>query len=41
MSEESNCKFPAVAVQQMFWEVTRLRREMSVAKLGYFLTEES
>uniref|UniRef100_A0A8C1NFW4 RAB3A interacting protein (rabin3)-like 1 n=1 Tax=Cyprinus carpio TaxID=7962 RepID=A0A8C1NFW4_CYPCA len=28
-------------VQQMFWEVTRLRREMSVAKLGYFLTEES
>ncbi|XP_016086223.1 guanine nucleotide exchange factor for Rab-3A isoform X4 [Sinocyclocheilus grahami] len=28
-------------VQQMFWEVMRLRREMSVAKLGYFLTEES
>uniref|UniRef100_A0A8C2GG44 RAB3A interacting protein (rabin3)-like 1 n=1 Tax=Cyprinus carpio TaxID=7962 RepID=A0A8C2GG44_CYPCA len=27
-------------VQQMFWEVMRLRREMSVAKLGYFLTEE-
>ncbi|XP_039518219.1 guanine nucleotide exchange factor for Rab-3A isoform X1 [Pimephales promelas] len=28
-------------VQLMFWEVMRLRREMSVAKLGYFLTEES
>uniref|UniRef100_A0A672KK40 RAB3A interacting protein like 1 n=1 Tax=Sinocyclocheilus grahami TaxID=75366 RepID=A0A672KK40_SINGR len=28
-------------VQQMFWEVMRLRREMSVAKLGYFPTEES
>uniref|UniRef100_A0A673J8D6 Guanine nucleotide exchange factor for Rab-3A-like n=1 Tax=Sinocyclocheilus rhinocerous TaxID=307959 RepID=A0A673J8D6_9TELE len=33
--------FPVVAVQQMFWEVMRLRREMSVAKLGYFPTEES
>lgn len=40
MSEE-NCSFPLIAVQQMFWEVMRLRREMSVAKLGYFLTEES
>ncbi|XP_051976012.1 guanine nucleotide exchange factor for Rab-3A isoform X2 [Xyrauchen texanus] len=28
-------------VQQMFWEVMRLRKEMSVAKLGYLLTEES
>ncbi|XP_051548675.1 guanine nucleotide exchange factor for Rab-3A-like isoform X2 [Myxocyprinus asiaticus] len=26
-------------VQQMFWEVMRLRKEMSVAKLGYFLME--
>ncbi|XP_077066102.1 guanine nucleotide exchange factor for Rab-3A isoform X1 [Siphateles boraxobius] len=28
-------------VQQMFWEVMRLRREMSAAKLGYILTEKS
>lgn len=28
-------------VQQMFWEVMRLRREMSVAKLGFFHTEHS
>uniref|UniRef100_A0A3B4D2B7 GDP/GTP exchange factor Sec2 N-terminal domain-containing protein n=1 Tax=Pygocentrus nattereri TaxID=42514 RepID=A0A3B4D2B7_PYGNA len=27
--------------EQMFWEVMRLRREMSVAKLGFFLTDES
>ncbi|XP_061138322.1 guanine nucleotide exchange factor for Rab-3A-like isoform X1 [Syngnathus typhle] len=27
--------------EQMFWEVMRLRREMSVAKLGFFLTEQS
>ncbi|XP_022528143.1 guanine nucleotide exchange factor for Rab-3A isoform X3 [Astyanax mexicanus] len=27
--------------EQMFWEVMRLRREMSVAKLGYFPTDES
>ncbi|XP_061532054.1 guanine nucleotide exchange factor for Rab-3A isoform X1 [Phycodurus eques] len=26
--------------EQMFWEVTRLRREMSVAKLGFYLTEQ-
>ncbi|XP_077452849.1 guanine nucleotide exchange factor for Rab-3A isoform X4 [Stigmatopora argus] len=25
--------------EQMFWEVTRLRREMSMAKLGFYLTE--
>ncbi|XP_056308066.1 guanine nucleotide exchange factor for Rab-3A [Danio aesculapii] len=28
-------------VQQMFWEVMRLRREMSVAKLGFFHSEQS
>ncbi|KAI4874318.1 hypothetical protein NFI96_013954 [Prochilodus magdalenae] len=28
-------------VEQMFSEVMRLRREMSVAKLGFFLTDES
>lgn len=27
--------------EQMFWEVMRLRREMSVAKLGFFPTDES
>ncbi|XP_077372800.1 guanine nucleotide exchange factor for Rab-3A isoform X3 [Festucalex cinctus] len=27
--------------EQMFWEVMRLRREMSVAKLGFYLTEQS
>ncbi|XP_077424446.1 guanine nucleotide exchange factor for Rab-3A [Vanacampus margaritifer] len=27
--------------EQMFWEVTRLRREMSVAKLGFYPTEQS
>ncbi|KAL2093183.1 hypothetical protein ACEWY4_010495 [Coilia grayii] len=27
--------------EQMFWEVMRLRREMTVAKLGFFLTDES
>ncbi|XP_019712570.1 guanine nucleotide exchange factor for Rab-3A isoform X2 [Hippocampus comes] len=27
--------------EQMFWEVMRLRKEMSVAKLGFYLTEES
>ncbi|XP_057692625.1 guanine nucleotide exchange factor for Rab-3A isoform X2 [Corythoichthys intestinalis] len=26
--------------EQMFWEVMRLRREMSVAKLGFYLTEQ-
>ncbi|XP_061825626.2 guanine nucleotide exchange factor for Rab-3A isoform X2 [Nerophis lumbriciformis] len=26
--------------QQMFWEVMRLRREMTVAKLGFYLTEQ-
>ncbi|KAI7790625.1 putative guanine nucleotide exchange factor for Rab-3A [Triplophysa rosa] len=26
-------------VQQMFWEVMRLRREMSLAKLGYYMTD--
>ncbi|XP_041692802.2 guanine nucleotide exchange factor for Rab-3A isoform X3 [Coregonus clupeaformis] len=25
--------------EQMFWEVTRLRREMTVAKLGFYLTD--
>ncbi len=40
MSEENNStnNRPVFAVQQMFWEVMRLRTEMSVAKLGYFLT---
>ncbi|XP_030646515.1 guanine nucleotide exchange factor for Rab-3A [Chanos chanos] len=28
-------------VEQMFWEVMRLRREMTVAKLGFFLTDDS
>ncbi|KAK1788805.1 hypothetical protein P4O66_002611 [Electrophorus voltai] len=27
--------------EQMFWEVVRLRREMSVAKLGFFIMDES
>lgn len=27
------------AVQLMFWEVMRLRREMSLAKLGYYMTD--
>ncbi|KAM9754383.1 guanine nucleotide exchange factor for Rab-3A isoform 3-T4 [Menidia menidia] len=27
--------------EQMFWEVMRLRREMNVAKLGFYLTEQS
>ncbi|XP_076847001.1 guanine nucleotide exchange factor for Rab-3A isoform X2 [Brachyhypopomus gauderio] len=27
--------------EQMFWELVRLRREMSVAKLGFFLTDDS
>ncbi|XP_062318589.1 guanine nucleotide exchange factor for Rab-3A isoform X5 [Osmerus eperlanus] len=26
--------------EQMFWEVMRLRREMTVAKLGFFLTDQ-
>ncbi|KAM6926864.1 guanine nucleotide exchange factor for Rab-3A isoform 2-T2 [Lycodopsis pacificus] len=26
--------------EQMFWEVTRLRREMTVAKLGFYLTDQ-
>uniref|UniRef100_A0A8C4GR87 RAB3A interacting protein (rabin3)-like 1 n=1 Tax=Dicentrarchus labrax TaxID=13489 RepID=A0A8C4GR87_DICLA len=26
--------------EQMFWEVMRLRREMTVAKLGFYLTDE-
>ncbi|XP_054631846.1 guanine nucleotide exchange factor for Rab-3A isoform X6 [Dunckerocampus dactyliophorus] len=26
--------------EQMFWEVMRLRREMTVAKLGFYLTEQ-
>ncbi|KAM6937093.1 guanine nucleotide exchange factor for Rab-3A isoform 2-T2 [Xenentodon cancila] len=26
--------------EQMFWEVVRLRREMSVAKLGFYLTDQ-
>ncbi|XP_031420736.1 guanine nucleotide exchange factor for Rab-3A isoform X4 [Clupea harengus] len=28
-------------VEQMFWEVMRLRREMTVAKLGFFVNDES
>ncbi|XP_041966395.1 guanine nucleotide exchange factor for Rab-3A isoform X1 [Alosa sapidissima] len=28
-------------VEQMFWEVMRLRSEMTMAKLGFFLTDES
>ncbi|XP_063053787.1 guanine nucleotide exchange factor for Rab-3A isoform X2 [Engraulis encrasicolus] len=28
-------------VEQMFWEVMRLRREMTVAKLGFFPTDDS
>ncbi|XP_028814393.1 guanine nucleotide exchange factor for Rab-3A isoform X2 [Denticeps clupeoides] len=28
-------------VEQMFWEVIRLRREMTVAKLGFFLIDDS
>ncbi|KAK2917764.1 guanine nucleotide exchange factor for Rab-3A isoform X4 [Channa argus] len=27
--------------EQMFWEVTRLRREMTLAKLGFYLTDQS
>ncbi|XP_015254687.1 PREDICTED: guanine nucleotide exchange factor for Rab-3A-like [Cyprinodon variegatus] len=27
--------------EQMFWEVMRLRREMTVAKLGFYLTDQS
>uniref|UniRef100_A0A665UH16 Guanine nucleotide exchange factor for Rab-3A-like n=1 Tax=Echeneis naucrates TaxID=173247 RepID=A0A665UH16_ECHNA len=27
-------------VEQMFWEVTRLRREMTAAKLGFYLTDQ-
>ncbi|KAG7522215.1 hypothetical protein JOB18_016173 [Solea senegalensis] len=27
-------------VEQMFWEVMRLRREMTVAKLGFYLTDQ-
>ncbi|KAK2842366.1 hypothetical protein Q5P01_012566 [Channa striata] len=27
--------------EQMFWEVTRLRREMTVAKLGFYLIDQS
>lgn len=27
------------AAEQMFWEVMQLRREMSLAKLGYFKDE--
>lgn len=27
------------AVEPMFWEVMRLRKEMSLAKLGFFLQE--
>ena len=26
--------------EQMFWEVMRLRREMTVAKLGFYLTDQ-
>lgn len=26
--------------EQMFWEVMRLRREMTVAKLGFYVTEQ-
>uniref|UniRef100_A0A673ZT80 RAB3A interacting protein like 1 n=1 Tax=Salmo trutta TaxID=8032 RepID=A0A673ZT80_SALTR len=26
--------------EQMFWEMTRLRREMTVAKLGFYLTDQ-
>ncbi len=31
------CRRPA---EQMFWEVMRLRREMTVAKLGFYLTDQ-
>lgn len=31
--------FPYPA-EQMFWEVMRLRREMTVAKLGFYVTEQ-
>lgn len=33
----SLCPHPA---EQMFWEVMRLRREMTVAKLGFYLTDQ-
>ena len=34
------CLFCHCAAEQMFWEVMRLRREMSVAKLGFYLTDQ-
>lgn len=29
------------AAEQMFWEVMRLRREITVAKLGFYVTDQS
>lgn len=31
--------FSVCVVDQMFWEVMQLRKEMSLAKLGYFKEE--
>uniref|UniRef100_A0A3P9PCQ5 RAB3A interacting protein like 1 n=1 Tax=Poecilia reticulata TaxID=8081 RepID=A0A3P9PCQ5_POERE len=32
--------FHHVSAEQIFWEVMRLRREMTVAKLGFYLTDQ-
>ncbi|MEQ2187022.1 hypothetical protein GOODEAATRI_000331, partial [Goodea atripinnis] len=34
------CFFCLLPAEQMFWEVMRLRREMTVAKLGFYLTDQ-
>lgn len=31
---------PPCSAEQMFWEIMRLRREMNVAKLGFYLTDQ-
>lgn len=34
------CRIFCCPAEQMFWEVMRLRREMTVAKLGFYLADQ-
>lgn len=34
-----SCPPPLPTAEPMFWEITRLRKEMSLAKLGFFPQE--
>lgn len=33
---DPNFLLPCFAVELMYWEIMRLRKEMSMAKLGYY-----